>query len=130
MSKHHYNVSKKDCVSIYDFMKNYMGVSDKPWNKMHHKELKTFAEVKGYDMPHNAPYATFKRNSSILVRDASGSIACYQNPKPFIPGLLLRELQSTPIEEIERRRQKILEELAGEEENVQIQKRMIKERRK
>lgn len=120
MSKKRIHKSKKDCLSIYRFMDNWLDVKKPIWNKMHHKEMKTYLLIKGYHLPKNASMHFAEKqdhleNDYLYVRDAAGTIACYHNPQSFHPNQLLQELQTVSQEELQRRRQTILQQMATQE---------------
>lgn len=116
MSKKKTMKSKKECLPIYKFMRNWLNINDSIWNKLHHGEMKTYLLVKGHQVPPNASMALAEKqdhieNDFIYVRDYANSISCYHNPKPFHPKALLQELQSVSQEELLERRKKVLQQM-------------------
>lgn len=115
MGKKKLQKSKKNCLSIYRFMENWLDVTNPIWNKLHHGEMKTYLLVKGYKIPPNASMSVAEKqdhieNDYLYVRDTAGMIACYHNPKKFHPDQLLKELQTVSAEELLTRRRRMLQE--------------------
>lgn len=115
MSKKAVYKGKNEVIGLYKFLKSYLGVEERIWEKLHHGEVPKYLETQGLEPLRNGSIARAEKldhteNEYIYVKDVSDKIRCYRNPRSFAPDKLLEELQSVSAEELEQRRRAILQQ--------------------
>ena len=113
------NASEKYIIGIHDFINNYVLANGKEYDgiyKLTHKELGIYLSEKGYSTPDRISFRKVK-NSDILmgeillVKDETGQVIAYRNPKLKNLDLLLKELKSKENKKnMLKRRREILKE--------------------
>ncbi len=98
-------VSKKYIISINEFMYNFLNVSYKGKNKLTHKEMNRYLYEKEKIVLNVIGFKKIKtesilRGNCILVKDVTGKILAYDNPKKLDKEMLeaLLNNQKNPSE--------------------------------
>ena len=104
-------VSKKYIVSINEFMDNFIDMPYTGKDKLTHKEMKRYLYEKDKIIPSTISFKKIKkedvlRGNCILVRDVTGKIIAYDNPKKIdkimIETLMNNKDKSSEPEEINK----------------------------
>lgn len=91
--------SKKNILSIEEFMENYIGISyDGPFKLTHHVMEEYLISKKGILLNHvnfkKVNKVTIANGSHLLVRDNNHQVLVYENPKSYNLDYLMASLNS------------------------------------
>lgn len=115
-------VSKKQIISIDEFMNQYIGKEYDGNGKLTHKEMNRFLMEKGISIPERVNFNMVHKEdllngTYIVVKDHHSQTLIYRNPKNYSLSGLLQELNSSQnLQRIEKVRKQILSTLGYQEE--------------
>lgn len=108
--------SKKNILSIEEFMKNYIGVTYDEPDKLTHKVMNEYLiEKKGLFLNHinfkKVTKTTIATGNHLLVKDNNNQVLIYENPKAYSLNQLMRDLSNNlDSSNLRKIRNRILEE--------------------
>lgn len=114
-------ISKKQIISIEEFMENYIGKVYDGEEKLTHKTMKMYLEEKKIRAVerikfHKAKKENLLSGEYIAVKDNCGQVLLYRNPRYRDVASLLEELNaSANVSRLRSTRKKILDELGYKE---------------
>ena len=79
-------VSKKQIISIEEFMENYIGKQYDGDNKLTHREMMLYLYEKGLKVPRKVSFdivrkETILNGTYIVVKDNASQVLIYENPR-------------------------------------------------
>ncbi len=110
-------VSKKQIISIEEFMENYIGKQYDGDNKLTHREMMLYLYEKGLKVPRKVSFdivrkETILNGTYIVVKDKASQVLIYENPRLKSLDSLLEELRSKAnLVKTAKIRRKILKEI-------------------
>lgn len=110
-------VSKKQIISIEEFMENYIGKQYDGDNKLTHREMMLYLYEKGLKVPRKVSFdivrkETILNGTYIVVKDNASQVLIYENPRLKSLDSLLEELRSKAnLVKTAKIRRKILKEI-------------------